>query len=175
MAHPMNPRLSNFTDTDLINELRARGLTVFTTRGRTNLITNMYEDVGEFHEKMKLPRFNGSTSTPPRLLTAQEYRYRVNFMHEELDEFVESWATGDLAQCADALADLVWVTLGTAHYMHLPFDQVWAEVRRANLEKRPWQEGDPIKARNYTAGEVVKPLGWRGPDIGGVLAPYYRG
>lgn len=129
-----------------------------------------FEDVGDFHERMGLPRATGAEPHAPTLLGADAFRYRVNFMFEELREFIEAHAAGDLVGCADALADLVYVALGTAHFMGLPFDEVWAEVQRSNMEKRPWREGDPVKPRaSATAFEVVKPAGWTPPDVAGVV------
>lgn len=130
-----------------------------------------FEDVGDFHERMGLPRATGAEPHAPTLLGADAFRYRVNFMFEELREFIESHAANDVAGCADALVDLVYVALGTAHFMGLPFDDVWAEVQRSNMEKRRWREGDPVKPRTSpaTAFEVVKPDGWRPPDVLGAV------
>jgi predicted HAD superfamily Cof-like phosphohydrolase len=129
-----------------------------------------FQDVGRFHAIMGLP-FLGSR-LPPRFMDPRELQYRLAFLHEELVEFIQAHEAGDLAACADALADLIWVAYGTAHHMRLPIDRVWAEIRRANMEKRRWQEGDPVKARNYTEIEVVKPPGWNPPDVHGVLRDY---
>jgi predicted HAD superfamily Cof-like phosphohydrolase len=130
-------------------------------------MTTLYEDVGKFHDRMGLPHVDQGA---PKRMTHAEFRYRTAFMMEELREFIEAHARGDLPDMADSLADLVWVALGTAHYLRVPFDEVWSEVYRANMEKRPWREGDPVKPRNLaTQGEVVKPENWRGPDVQQVL------
>lgn len=130
-----------------------------------------FEHVGEFHERMGLPVAGRSV---PCLMRHGDFRYRVAFLMEEMRELIEAHASGDVAGAADALADLVWVACGTAHYMGVPLDLVWCEIRRANMEKRPWQEGDPVKPRNvgHVEGEVVKPPGWRPPDVHGVLADF---
>lgn len=108
--------------------------------------------------------------------------YRFNFLKEELSELAQACSGGDLVEAADALADLCWVALGTAHYLGLPFDKVWEEVRRSNMEKRRWRSGDPVKKRaahlKNMAPEIVKPSGWRPPDIDAVLqqeAEWYGG
>jgi predicted HAD superfamily Cof-like phosphohydrolase len=129
-------------------------------------MTTPFEDVGEFHDRMGLPHLKDGM---PRIMEDREYRYRLTFLQEELTEFIEAHARGDLAGCADALADLIWVAYGTAHHMKLPLDAVWAEVRRANMDKRRWREGDLVKARNYTENEIVKPSGWVAPNIERVL------
>jgi predicted HAD superfamily Cof-like phosphohydrolase len=119
---------------------------------------------------------------PPGLPSDDIVRYRINFLKEELDELIEACEGGELAEAADALADLCWVALGTAHHFGLPFDKVWEEVRRSNMEKRRWHDGDPVKPRakhlSNMSPEIVKPKGWRPPDIDAVLdheAQWYGG
>jgi predicted HAD superfamily Cof-like phosphohydrolase len=128
---------------------------------------SFFDDVDEFHKKMGLEHMG--TAPHSCLLTPQLYNYRLNFIFEELKEFIEGHAHADVAQCADALADLIWIACGTAVHMGVDLNAVWAEVKRANMQKRPWVEGDPVKPRNYTASEIVKPKGWKPPDIEGVL------
>lgn len=148
----------------------------------------MFEDVGLFHLKMglpaasyflaKSPHISGDTIITPKSVRDindykdSEIRYRLRFLFEELQEFVEGFAQENILMQADALADLVWIALGTAHYLGIPFDRVWAEVRRANMEKRPWKPGDSLKPRNVqTEFEVVKPAGWLEPNIAGACFP----
>lgn len=130
-----------------------------------------FSDVGAFHAKMGLPV---AGSAEPRALSYSEFKYRRDFLIEELMEFMEAYYDRDVAQMGDALVDLVYVALGTAHYMGLPFEELWAEVQRANMAKRRWQEGDAVKPR--AAGvpglDVIKPPGWVGPDVEGVIARF---
>lgn len=124
---------------------------------------SFFDDVEVFHVKMGLPTL--STVKTPRNMEDNDLKYRTNFIFEEFKEFIEATTLGNVAKAADALADLIWIACGTALYMGIPLNAVWDEVRRANMEKRRWQEGDPVKPRNFTAGEVVKPLGWIPPNI----------
>lgn len=155
---PVNP-LFWFTTQALITEMSRRNFIAVQFH-------TLFEDVGAFHAKMALDHYDRG---PPRRLTNDEFRYRVAFLNEELREFIEMYATNDLAGQVDALCDLVWVALGTAQLMRVPFDQAWAEVRRSNMEKRPWVDGDPIKPRNAKGLEVVKPAGWQPPQIATVI------
>lgn len=138
-------------------------------------MTTMFRDVGIFHEKFSLPTANpGAKYRKPRLLNEEEFKYRLGFLKEELLEFAMAHDGGDIEGAADGLADLIWVALGTAHYMGLPMDEIWAEVRRANLDKRPWQEGDPVKPRakhlSDMSLEIAKPAGWRAPELKRIIA-----
>lgn len=136
-----------------------------------------FEDVLAFHRKFGLLNFE-----KPGHLTKGKLRERIEFMQEELDEFIEG--TGleygsanegehnilydyggdqDLAKQADALVDLVYVALGTAVMLGLPWDWLWNDVQRANM----------AKVRGMTkrghAVDVTKPPGWQGPQTQRIL------
>lgn len=129
-----------------------------------------FDDVGEFHEKFGLPVSNGDLKTTRFWclpMSDAEAKFRVQFLEEELQELRIALFKGDLPGQVDALADLVWVALGTAHYLGAPFNEAWAEVRRANMEKER-KATDPDKPyRNI--GTVIKPIGWRPPEIERIL------
>lgn len=121
-----------------------------------------FEDVGKFHKKFDLPRLGDGRS--PTLLEEDDLEFRVKFMQEELNEFVRDHAANDLEGSADALADLVYVALGTAHLMGLPLDEVWRAVQRANMTKvRAESADDPLSTRKHRL-DVVKPPGFVPPD-----------
>lgn len=137
------------------------------TTKTTRTSSTYFDDVGQFHLRMELAHF--SQNLDPHLLLNFEFKYRVACLTEEIIELADAHARGDLAAFADALADIVWFALGTAQLAHIPFEEVWAEVRRSNGEKRRWREGDPLKPRNNTQLEVIKPPGWRPPDVWRIL------
>ncbi len=76
----------------------------------------------------------------------------------ELLELESAHAMGDIVGAADALADLVYVALGTAYQMGIPMNQVWAAVQRANMAKVPG-----VTKRNM-GNDATKPDGWVGPE-----------
>lgn len=125
----------------------------------------LFNDVGTFHKKFRLPVAEGR---PCRLLDLEVYQYRLDFMKEELSEFELAHGTGKLADAVDALVDLAWVVLGTAHYMGAPFNDAWMEVRRANMQKELAPAGTAHK--RGTADVICKPEGWQAPDIRHVIA-----
>jgi dCMP deaminase len=128
---------------------------------------SLYDDVLKFHEKFGLPR--PGDGGPTALLDEDVRNFRIGFMKEELVEFEDACLTGDLADAFDAMIDLVYVALGTAAMMRVPFDDGWAEVQRANMAKeRAHSASDPRSTRGHSL-DVVKPEGWRPPDIEGVL------
>ncbi len=119
-------------------------------------IHEMFEDVADFHELvLQVPTDRAAAPT----LVSQEYCIeRARFMHEELDEFCTASNTGDITGVADALADIIYVALGTAYKMALPFDEIWAAVQTANMRKvrGVTKRGNAVDAQ--------KPVGWVGPE-----------
>lgn len=119
----------------------------------------MFKDVRDFHQKFGL-----LCHDTPWHLSRRKLSERIEFLSEELNEFIEACKTQDLAEQADALVDLVYVALGTAVMLGLPWDELWADVQRANMAK---VRG--VGKRGH-AVDCVKPLGWRPPMTNHILA-----
>lgn len=116
-----------------------------------------FEDVAAFHSK-----FNVECATKPSLMTGELFEFRTKFLIEELEEFINAHRKGDMENAADSLVDLVWVAMGTAHVMGLPWKRLWSEVRRANMAKeRATHAG---QSKRGSALDVIKPEGWIAPD-----------
>ena len=130
-------------------------------------MSSYFNDVGEFHNKFELPV--AGVDQEPTFLSRRDELYRVNFMREEVEEFQTACMKGDIAEAADALADLVYVALGTAHLMGLPFEEIWTEVQRANLTKERATGADDPRSKRANSLDVVKPEGWKAPDHGPAL------
>lgn len=130
---------------------------------------SLFDDVGEFHERFDLPRTITRGSQRPGMIPPDQFMFRYGFLQEELAELLKAYRDEDLIKIADALADLVYVALGTAHFFGIPFDRVWSEVHRANMEKiRSRGRHDP-RSKRGSEFDVVKPEGWDPPDIPGAL------
>jgi predicted HAD superfamily Cof-like phosphohydrolase len=73
----------------------------------------------------------------------------------------------DPVETLDALVDILVVTIGAIHSMGANAEGAWNEVMRTNLAKI-----DPItgKVRKREDGKVLKPEGWKPPD----LKPYLK-
>lgn len=149
---------------------------------------SLFDDVRDFHEKFGLPT---DRTQPPTDLTKSLARFRIRFLLEEMGElmlamgfygpsmtiktasqameYYQPDSKTDLTDAADALADLVYVALGTAHFMGIPFDQIWDEVQRANMAKERASGADDPRSKRRHASDVVKPEGWKAPDHGPIL------
>ena len=123
------------------------------------------KDIADFHEKFQLPQ-----PQRPSLLTPEMAAFRIKFMQEELDEFILAHRQGNLAECLDALVDIVYVAIGTAWLMNLPFDRAWSAVHGANMQKIRAER--PTDSKRGTSFDVIKPPGWKHPNIEEVIDQY---
>ena len=116
------------------------------------------EDVREFHEAAGHP-----VRETPTLVSIEELRFRIDLIGEEYQELAAACVMSDLVEIADAMADIVYVTVGMAHTLGIPFDEVWKEVQRSNMAKF-------TERGSYDAtGKVQKPADWQPPQIEQVL------
>lgn len=131
-------------------------------------MSSNFDDVGAFHARFGLPvscgLFKPGFPTDEGIL-----KFRIGFMAEELDEFVRAWSEDDLAGAADALVDLAYVVFGTAHFMGLPWQRLWDEVHRANMQKE--RAISATQSKRGSVFDVVKPAGWQPPDLARILYP----
>lgn len=120
-------------------------------------MSEMWNDIENFHKKFNLPKHE-----TPTLLEGELLKFRTAFMKEELEEFEEAVANKDITKTCDALIDLVYVAMGTAYLMNVPWDKCWQHVQDANMQKiRALKESDSTRGSTY---DIVKPKGWVAPD-----------
>jgi len=114
----------------------------------------MFDDVGDFHTKvigLGKPETTG-------LISDAFILERMRFLTEELEEYATAGLAGDIVGVADALADIIYVALGTAWQMGLPFQAIWDTVHSKNMQK---VRGITKRGNKHDA---VKPEGWVGPE-----------
>lgn len=129
-----------------------------------------FEDVGEFHAKFGLHRVTSEGGTMPQPVTDDLIRFRTAFMLEEIEEFIDAaHETYDHAGMFDALLDLVYVAMGTAHLLGYPWQTGWDEVQRANMQKQR-AAADGSNSKRNSQWDVIKPEGWKAPGIREILA-----
>jgi predicted HAD superfamily Cof-like phosphohydrolase len=123
-----------------------------------------FDAVGAFHQRFGLDVTNGRS---PHHIPVDLSMFRVAFLQEELNELIEAYNAQDLPKIADSLVDLVYVALGTAHLHGFPWEELFAEVQRANMQKVRAQR--PEDSTRLSTFDVVKPAGWQPPNIIEVL------
>lgn len=139
------------------------------------------QDMANFHMKFDL-KYIG----PPRSLPPDLYKFRSEFMEEELAEFREAWHNQDIEKQFDALIDLCYVAIGTAYLMGGGIDispanrdkyqpmwsTMWRDVHEANMRKV--RAVKPSESKRGSTYDVVKPSDWVGPDFKRFLETAYR-
>lgn len=123
-------------------------------------ITTGYQDVQNFHDKFAVP-----LASAPTLLEGEAYNFRLGFMQEELQEFVQAHYDDNLPMAYDALIDLVYVAYGTAQMMGCTpamWQELWNAVQNANMSKV--RASSAADSKRGTSLDVVKPAGWVSPD-----------
>jgi predicted HAD superfamily Cof-like phosphohydrolase len=130
---------------------------------------SMYEDVKDFHFKFGIPV---AGSGPCKMPAADIIEYRTKFLTEEVEEFMDACAEDNLAEAFDALLDIAWVAMGTAHYFGAPWDEGWAEVVRANMDRVTVTRENCPPEKQYRKDMVVKPPGWKPPQLLHVICDY---
>lgn len=120
--------------------------------------------MSHFHDvKTFQLKFQQLVHESPAHLTRRKLQERIDFLQEELDEFKKACDEQDLAEQADALVDLVYVALGTANMLGLPWKKLWDDVQRANMAK---VRG--VGKRGHLV-DCIKPEGWVGPQTMAIL------
>jgi len=99
----------------------------------------------------------------------QKYALYRKLIAEEVHELHEAVDNNDRVEQLDALIDILVVTIGALHSMGADVEGAWQEVIRSNLAKIDAATGKVIKRDD---GKVLKPEGWKPPDLTGYLTRY---
>jgi len=107
--------------------------------------------------------YNSTRNTKPTLLDPSESMLRYELGKEELIEYLEACNNDDLVEVTDALADQLYILLGTmvAHGMQDIIEDVFDEVHRSNMSKLG-ADGKPIYRED---GKVLKGPNFTPPNI----------
>lgn len=146
-------------------------------------------DVNAFHVKFDQVQENYGV---PKVLGGRLFDFRVKFHDEETTEYrdeqpklVDAYSRQDHREVVnslelqlDALADAVWVLLGTAdiQFGKKIFYEAWKRVVKANMAK---VRADRAEAGAKYSGrdkrfDIVKPAGWTPPDHRDLVQDYLR-
>lgn len=148
---------------------------------QTKQAMNPFEDVRKFHEKFGVPALE-----VPGVPDESRVELRMRLIQEEFEELIEAmgyWIPDDgpperdtkglfsdtpppldLPKTADAIADLIYVLIGTAHEFGIPIEAVWNAVQATNMAK--------VGGGEDAKGKIQKPPGWVAPDVEGILTAH---
>lgn len=118
-------------------------------------MTNPFKDQAKF--------MTACDQTVSEINSGQFILYK-NLIREEVQELED--ATCQEEQL-DALTDILVVTIGAIHSMGADGEGAWQEVMRTNFAKIDELTG---KVRKREDGKVLKPEGWKPPN----LIPYLK-
>ena len=122
-----------------------------------NIVTNPFKDQSKFM------RACDQTVGDYNL---DQFTMYVNLITEEVTELGQALADANDVEVLDALIDILVVTIGAAHSMGADVEGAWKEVMSTNFAKI----GEDGKVRKREDGKVLKPLGWKPPE----LAPFLK-
>lgn len=90
----------------------------------------------------------------------------LKLISEEVTELSEAVEGGNDVATLDAICDTMWTLIGYAHAKGYPIDTAWDAVALSNLRKIDLRTG---KVNRRADGKVLKPEGWKPPDIARIL------
>ena len=120
-----------------------------------------FEMLREFHEKfgaaINQPFTEDLRQLRTNLITEEYYEtdFELNTAYDRLGRPI------DKKKLTKELADLVYVTIGTAVTFGLPLEEVFAEVHRSNMSKL----GDDGKPITRADGKILKSPNYKEPQL----------
>jgi len=95
------------------------------------------------------------------------YKMYLSLIDEEVAELVEAVAADDKVEQLDALVDILVVTMGAIRAAGWDGEAAWKEVMATNFAKIDPETG---KVRKREDGKVLKPEGWKAPELAQFIA-----
>jgi predicted HAD superfamily Cof-like phosphohydrolase len=135
-------------------------------------VQKLIDDVAAFHNACDVPVLTKPTIPPPDRV---KLRWKLVF-EEVIAELGPAMAVDivgnplpdiepHLPSIADAIADSIYVLVGTSLEYGIPLARVWDAVQAANMAK----VGPDGKVIRREDGKILKPEGWQPADIAGIL------
>jgi len=113
-------------------------------------MTNPFEDIERF----------GTACDQPA--SEANYKMYLDLIREETDELEEALIDNDKVEQLDALVDILVVTMGAIRAAGWDGEGAWKEVMDTNFAKI---DPDTGKVRKREDGKVLKPEGWKAPQL----------
>lgn len=123
---------------------------------------SIFDDVKKFMELGHPDKLSVVPRIPPESIE----ELCMELVKEEHRELTKAYVDEDLAGIADGIADSIWVLIAMAHCYGIPIEKVWEEVAKTNMAKFP----KGVVVRDPKTGKVLKPPGWKPPNIGRIIA-----
>jgi len=92
----------------------------------------------------------------------ENYAMYLSLIKEEYDELITAIFDDDKVEQLDALVDILVVTMGAIRAGGMDGEGAWKEVMSTNFAKIDPETG---KVRKREDGKVLKPEGWKAPEL----------
>lgn len=95
----------------------------------------------------------------------ENFKMYINLIDEEWNELhdaLEAQEEPDMVEVLDALVDILVVTMGAIRAGGMDGEGAWREVMDTNFAKI---DPDTGKVRKREDGKVLKPEGWKAPEL----------
>ena len=115
-----------------------------------------FEKVGLF-----MKTFNQEVKTKSAFSSGKINSLRISLISEELEELKQAMLDNNIAEVADALTDILYVTYGAGHAFGINLDKCFNEVQESNMSKLG-SNGKPIYNES---GKVMKGPNYFKPDL----------
>lgn len=119
-------------------------------------MTNVFKDVREFHEALDIP-----VGEKPSFPQMDQQLLRDALDHEEMQEYLDAVSEQDLAHIAKEAMDLIYVVVGRLLVYGIDPQPIWEAVHKSNMAKAMGPRRED--------GKILKPKGWKAPDIQEIL------
>jgi len=106
-----------------------------------------------------IERFGSACDQEP---SPENYKMYLSLIAEEFDELQDAVLENDCVEQLDALVDILVVTMGAIRAAGWDGEAAWKEVMDTNFAKI---DPDTGKVRKREDGKVLKPEGWKAPEL----------
>jgi hypothetical protein len=123
---------------------------------------NKFADACDIPQGSLLGRPNFPAITLGYALVEEEWERETK---AALGKYLANPSLENLVGVADGITDTIYVLCQLARALGIPLNQCWNAVQRANMAK----VGADGKVKKREDGKVLKPEGWKAPEIWEVL------
>ena len=127
------------------------------------MINSELSDVRDFHQRFGLLAPKG---LKPKHLTRRKLNEQAQTFLKDINSFEDGAQDQNMCLMAKSLVDLVYSVKSTAVMMNLPWEALWKEVHRSNMDKTLGlvQCGEEFN--------IVEPQDWCAPCVAKILAAH---
>lgn len=133
-----------------------------------NATQTWFDQYNQFADACSIPQ--GSLIEPPNIpqielaqrLVEEEWE---NETKTALARYCQNPSLENMVEVADGIGDSIYVLCQLARSLGVPLNHVWDSIQTVNRAK----VGVDGKVKRREDGKILKPEGWKPPDIWGVL------